>query len=106
MAELLDVLLHRLFPSLVFRCIAHEDKQDLEKSIVKKLRGWQRPGVRFVVMRDQDSADCHAVKARLKMRCEQGHPLPQRGWGRGRLVPSVYVWRRALHRLARKSACP
>ena len=72
MAGLLDVLLHRLFPGLVFRCIAHEGKQDLEKSIVKKLRGWQRPGVRFVVMRDQDSADCHAVKARLKMRCEQG----------------------------------
>ena len=72
MADLLDVLLRRLFPDLVFQCVQHEGKQDLEKSIVKKLRGWQQPGVRFVVMRDQDSADCHVVKARLKMLCEQG----------------------------------
>ena len=72
MADLLNVLLHRLFPGLAFRCIEHEGKQDLEKNVPKKLRAWREPGVRFVVMRDQDSADCHAVKARLKARCDEG----------------------------------
>ena len=28
--------------------------------------------MRFVVMRDQDLADCHMVKARLKARCNEG----------------------------------
>lgn len=72
MADLLNVLLHRLFPGLAFRCIEHEGKQDLEKNVPKKLRAWREPGVRFVVMRDQDSADCHMVKARLKSRCDEG----------------------------------
>ena len=72
MADLLNVLLHRLFPGLEFRCIEHEGKQDLEKSVPRKLRAWRKPGDRFVVMRDQDAADCHAVKARLKALCEQG----------------------------------
>lgn len=72
MADLLNVLLPRLFPSFAFRCIEHEGKQDLEKSVAKKLRAWHEPGVRFVVMRDQDAADCRVVKARLKALCEQG----------------------------------
>ena len=72
MADLLNVLLHRLFPGLPFRCIEHEGKQDLEKNVPRKLRAWREPGVRFVVMRDQDSADCHMVKARLKARCNEG----------------------------------
>ena len=75
MADLLNVLLHRLFPGLAFRCIEHEGKQDLEKSVVRKLRAWREPGVQFVVMRDQDAADCHAVKARLQDLCKRGgHP--------------------------------
>ena len=72
MADLLNVLLHRLFPGLEFRCIEHEGKQDLEKNVPRKLRAWREPGVRFVVMRDQDSADCRMVKARLKERCDKG----------------------------------
>lgn len=75
MADLLNVLLYRLFPGMAFRCIPHEGKRDLEKSVVRKLRAWREPGVRFVVMRDQDAADCRAVKGRLKKLCERGgHP--------------------------------
>lgn len=75
MADLLNALVVRLFPGVPFRCIEHEGKQDLEKSIAKKLRAWRAPGVRFVVVRDQDADNCHAVKARLKNLCEQGgHP--------------------------------
>ena len=70
MADLLDRLLPRLFPKLAFRCVPHEGKSDLEGSLVRKLRNWRVPGVRFVVMRDQDGGDCHAVKARLSALCQ------------------------------------
>ena len=72
MADLLDQLLPRLFPELEFRCVPHEGKSDLERSLVRKLRAWRTPGVRFVVMRDQDSADCREVKSRLRDLCERG----------------------------------
>ena len=69
MADLLDGLLPRLFPALQFQCVPHDGKQDLEKSIPRKLRAWREPGVRFVVARDQDGADCRQVKTRLADLC-------------------------------------
>ena len=72
MADLLDRLLPRLFPKLTFRCVPHEGKSDLESSLVRKLRNWRVPGVRFVVMRDQNGGDCHAIKARLSALCQDG----------------------------------
>ena len=46
--------------------IPHEGKSDLERSIPRKLRAWQTPGVRFLILRDNDRApDCIAVKMRL-----------------------------------------
>ena len=72
MADLLDGLLPRLFPALRFQCIPHEGKQDLERSIPRKLRAWREPGVHFVVARDQDSGDCRRVKARLTDLCREG----------------------------------
>ena len=59
---LLEGLLPRLFPGLPFLCVSHEGKRDLELSIPRKLKAWREPGVRFVVMRDQNSGDCHQVK--------------------------------------------
>ena len=44
------------------RYIVFQDKQDLEKNLVKRLRGWLLPGFVFVVMRDQSAGDCVAVK--------------------------------------------
>ncbi|MBX3176090.1 MAG: DUF4276 family protein [Candidatus Hydrogenedentes bacterium] len=70
MKTFLDVLIPRLFPDLPFLCVPHEGKQDLEKSIPRKLRAWKEPGVRFVVLRDNDGADCHALKQRLTALCE------------------------------------
>ncbi len=70
MRILLEGLLPRLFPRLLFQCVPHEGKQDLEKSIPRKLKAWREPGVRFVVMRDQDSADCHQVKTYLVQLCQ------------------------------------
>jgi len=71
--ELLKVLVPRLVPEHV-RCryIPHEGKSDLEKSIPRKLRAWVNPEVRFVVVRDKDQGDCHAVKARLRTLCQEG----------------------------------
>ena len=68
---LLEGLLPRLFPELSFLCVPHEGKQDLEKSIPRKLKAWREPGVHFVVVRDQDSADCHQVKDRLVQLCQR-----------------------------------
>ncbi len=42
-----------------------EGKQDLEKNLTRRLRGWLAPESTFVVLRDQDAGDCKAVKARL-----------------------------------------
>ena len=65
MKVLLDGLLPRLFPDLPFQCVPHEGKQDLEKSIPRKLRAWREPGVRFVVVQDNDDSDCLARKQHL-----------------------------------------
>jgi len=74
--EMLRGLLPRLLPDDV-QChyIVFEGKQDLEKQIVKRLRGWLTPDSAFLVMRDQDAADCRAVKNRLAALCaEAGRP--------------------------------
>ncbi len=75
MHETLRGLLPLLFPhweeNVDWRCLPHEGKSDLEKSIPRKLRAWRNPGDRFVVLRDQDSADCRKVKERLQTLCRQ-----------------------------------
>jgi hypothetical protein len=73
MKVLLDGLLPRLFPQLSFLCVPHEGKQDLEKSIPRKLRAWREPGVRFCVVRDNDGADCRALKRRLVNLCREAN---------------------------------
>jgi hypothetical protein len=72
MKVLLDGLLPRLFPDLPFLCIPHEGKRDLVLSIPRKLRAWQEPGVRFVVIHDNDNQDCRELKATLTGLCKDG----------------------------------
>ncbi|MBW2298116.1 MAG: hypothetical protein JRF32_10985 [Deltaproteobacteria bacterium] len=70
--EMLKGVLPRILPDDVStKYIIFQGKQDLEKRLVKRLRGWCTPDTKFVVMRDQDMADCHDVKARLVHLCEQ-----------------------------------
>jgi hypothetical protein len=76
MKELLDNLLPRLWlelgidPAKVsFMTVPHEGKQDLEKSITRKLQGWREPGVYFIIVRDQDGADCRRIKDRIAQIC-------------------------------------
>lgn len=74
--EALDRLLPRILPEgVTFRCIPHEGKQDLEKSIPTKLRYWTVPNTWFVVIRDKDQDDCLRLKQRLKALCKtNGRP--------------------------------
>lgn len=75
---LLETLLPRLLdPAIQPRLIPFEGKQDLEKRMVGKLRGYINPEARFIVMRDQDSApDCTVVKQRLLAKCAEAGRAP------------------------------
>ena len=70
MRDLLNGLLPRLFPELSFQFLVFEGKSDLEKNIPRKLRAGWPPGVRFVVLRDNDGADCVQLKQRLLRSCQ------------------------------------
>ena len=79
MRVLLDAWLPRLFPGWAagehFLCIAHEGKSDLDRSIPRKLVAWGIPQDRFVIVRDNDNADCIGLKARLQTLCQHsGRP--------------------------------
>jgi len=70
--EMLKGLLPRLLPeSVCCRYVVFEGKQDLEKQLPRKLRGWRIPDCRFVVLRDQDSGDCHQIKQGLVQKCQE-----------------------------------
>lgn len=69
MQALLETLLPRIFPGLTFQCVPHEGKRDLQQSIPRKLKAWRAPGVRFVVVHDNDAADCRALKKSLSDMC-------------------------------------
>lgn len=70
-AEMLKGLLPRILPpGIIPRFIIFEGKQDMEKQLTKRIRGYHNPRARFVVLRDQDSnPDCTAVKAKLVGLC-------------------------------------
>ena len=64
--DLLQGLVPKLLPEgVVVYYLVFEGKQDLEKRLVRKLRGWLLPKSSFVVLRDQDAADCAVVKTKL-----------------------------------------
>lgn len=70
--EMLEGLLPRVLPTQArIRYLIFNGKQDLEKNLVLKLRGWQLPDSVFAVMRDQDSSDCQAVKKKLVELCAE-----------------------------------
>jgi len=69
---LLQGFLPKLIPSdIEIRYLVFEGKQDLRKQLGKRLRGWIAPNTRFVVIHDQDSADCVKVKSELKDICNR-----------------------------------
>ena len=74
--EMLKGLLPRILPDFIAcRYIVFEGKQDLEKNLIRRLRGWRAPNSVFVVLRDQDSGDCIAIKQTLATKCrDAGRP--------------------------------
>jgi hypothetical protein len=69
---MLEGVLPRLLPAgISVQFIVFEGKQDMHKQLARKLRLWQCPSSRFVVMRDQDSGDCRTVKRQLKGLCQE-----------------------------------
>jgi hypothetical protein len=80
--ESAKALLEQVFPRLAPpgshvrpRFIVFEGKQDLEKQLLKKLRGYLNPRARFIVMRDQDQTDCRKTKRVLADLCARaGRP--------------------------------
>ncbi len=75
---LLVGLCPRLIPAtspIAVRFIVFEGKQDLDRELERKLRGYLNRRARFIVLRDQDRADCRKVKRALVTRCERaGRP--------------------------------
>ena len=73
MKAMLAEYLPRLVPGWIqgqhFLLLPHQGKSDLDKSIPVKLKAWQEPGARFIIVRDNDNADCLALKARLQTMC-------------------------------------
>jgi hypothetical protein len=73
MKAVLDQILPSILPeNVTFQTIKHEGKSDLEKSIPRKLRAFRIPDVQFVILRDQDSGDCHEIKQRISQLCFEG----------------------------------
>jgi hypothetical protein len=75
---LLAGLLPRLIPTgspIETRFIVFEGKQDLDRQLERKLRGYLNRQARFIVLRDQDREDCRKVKRSLAARCQSaGRP--------------------------------
>ena len=74
--DFLQALLPRILPPHItphFQIF--QGKQDLERQLVLRMRHWLLPDSGFLVLRDQDSADCRAVKRLLHALCVQaGRP--------------------------------
>ena len=68
---MLESLLPRLLPQEIhIQCIDFEGKQDLEKQLPIKLKGWRTRDTCFVILRDQDSGNCHHIKRNLRSICD------------------------------------
>lgn len=69
---MLESLLPRILnPKIQPRFIPFEGKQDLERQLTKRLRGYINQQARFIVLRDQDSApNCLVLKKKLAEHCQ------------------------------------
>lgn len=65
--EVLKVILPRILPQGVFpETIAFEGKSDLKRKLQRRIQHWQGNGDVFLVLMDQDGADCRIVKKELQ----------------------------------------
>lgn len=73
MKNVLETILPKLIPEHInYLCITHQGKQDLAKSIPRKIKAFSfKPETKFVIVHDQDSNDCIKLKADLLQLCQQ-----------------------------------
>jgi hypothetical protein len=70
--EMLKGILPKMLPDGIHpEFKVFEGKQDLEKGLPRILRAWRTPCCSFIVIRDQDSGDCHVVKQKLRILCQE-----------------------------------
>jgi len=63
---MLQGVLSRMLPHDIWaKYIIFEGKQDLEKQMIRRIKGWMAPDSFFLIMRDQDSGDCIDIKNSL-----------------------------------------
>lgn len=69
----LETFLPRLLhEDIAFRLIPFEGKQDLQKQLMRKIRGYANRHARFIIVQDQDSyPDCRVLKDQLLGLCAQ-----------------------------------
>lgn len=68
--EMLQGVVPRIIPEGVsVRYVPFEGKQDMNRQLARKLRGWLTPDTRFIVLRDQDSGNCLQIKQELVHLC-------------------------------------
>lgn len=74
--EMLKGILPKFLPDNVcVQYVVFEGKQDLEKRLPMRLKAWQAPNAKFIVMRDQDSGNCVTIKQNLLDKCaKSGQP--------------------------------
>ena len=77
MRECLEVLIPRLWPDSILGkdwiVLSFQGKNDLEKSIPRKMRSWNYGNPHFIILRDNDGGDCLAMKRRLRDIAQRGN---------------------------------
>lgn len=69
----MEALLDQILPQILrekYILIPHEGKGDLLKSIPIKLKAWNTPNTKFVIVHDQDNSDCVELKAQIAEICQ------------------------------------
>ena len=77
MKLVLETILPKLIPSYKSICyITHQGKQDLVRSIPRKIKVFQRfnKHTKFIIVHDQDSHNCLDLKDKLIKLCDQCNP--------------------------------
>ena len=109
---LLDILLPQILPKGVYhRTIPHNGKSSLRLSIKNKLKAWNTPDTRFVIVQDQDSNDCVLLKSEIEELCKESehHPLiriachEMESWYFGDLKAVSQAYEKDFTYLSRKS---
>lgn len=62
---MLEIVLPKILFNIKFETISFQGKQDLEKQIEFKLKHYNKPDAKFLIMRDKDSGDCVEIKQEL-----------------------------------------